>query len=69
MSKSARHTAGAGDQFIASTGESPRSADDRKAYEPPRVLSRQNLEAIAAACPQASGGKSAGQPGCTLGSS
>ena len=35
-------------------------------YETPRIVARQIIESVAAACDPASAGKAAGGPGCTL---
>jgi hypothetical protein len=46
----------------SATGELPR-------YEPPRIIARDDLEAVAAACPVSANGKARGEPGCTFANS
>jgi hypothetical protein len=54
---------------MTSEQSSPEPKDTRKPYEKPRVLYREPLEAVAAACTPAPPGKSGPAEMCNVGSS
>ncbi len=47
----------------------PKEIPEKAPYSAPKILSREVLEAVAAACPSGGGGKAQGQAGCIIPSS